>query len=291
MAKQLPILPNTPARVLNEHIEPYIPGTKPILPENQINRASQISVDIENDIKPFSIGLQDIDDAVFFYFNNIIKPVIVQNGTQIQVPVAYASAERWVSVQKDGFFRDKNGRAMHPYIIIRRTGFEKNRTLANKLDGNNVNNFTVAQARYNAQNQYTNFDVLNNIIPSEKFYLTPVPDYINITYDCAIITNYIHENNKIVESIEFASDSYWGDKNRFQFRTYIDRFNSTNEYGVNDQRVAKTEMSITLYGYIIPDTINRDMATNGKKQFFSKSTISIGTEVVKNVENPRAGNL
>lgn len=291
MAKQLPILPNTPARALNEYIEPYIPGTKPILPENQINRANQISVDIENDIKPFSIGLQDIDDAVFFYFNNIIKPVIVQNGTQIPVPVAYASAERWVSVQKDGYFRDKNGRAMHPYIILRRTGFEKNRTLANKLDGNNVNNFAVAQARYNSQNQYTPFDILNNIIPSEKFYLTPVPDYVNITYECAIITNYIHENNKIVESIEFASDSYWGDKDRFQFRTYIDRFNSTNEYGVSDQRIAKTDMSITLFGYIIPDTINRDMATNGKKQFFSKSTISIGTEVVKNVNNPRAGDL
>ena len=73
MANQLPILPNTPARALNEYIEPYIPGTKPILPEDMINRASQISTDIENDIKPFSIGLQDIDDAVFFYFNNVYK--------------------------------------------------------------------------------------------------------------------------------------------------------------------------------------------------------------------------
>ena len=101
----------------------------------------------------------------------------------------------------------------------------------------------------------------------------------------------IQENNKIVESIEFASDSYWGDKNRFQFRTYIDRFDSTNEYGISDQRIAKTSMTLTLYGYIIPDTINRDMATNGKKQFFSKSTISIGTEVVSNLANSRAGEL
>jgi hypothetical protein len=50
-------------------------------------------------------------------------------------------------------------------------------------------------------------------------------------------------------------------------------------------------MTLTLYGYIIPDTINRDMATNGKKQFFSKSTISIGTEVVSNLANSRAGEL
>jgi hypothetical protein len=157
MAQQLPILPNTPARALNEYIEPYIPGTKPILPEDQINRANQISVDIENDIKPFSVGLQDIDDAVFYYFNNIIQPRVTQNGNQIAVPVAYASAERWVSVQKDGYFRDKNGKAMHPYIIVRRTGFEKNRTLANKLDGNNVNNFAVAKGRYNSKNQCLSF--------------------------------------------------------------------------------------------------------------------------------------
>lgn len=287
MSKQLPILPNTPARRVNEQIEPYIsPADVPTLPEDRITRANQISVDIENDITPLSVGLQDIDEAVFFYFNNIIKPVVVQNGNQIIVPVSYASAERWVSVQRDGYFRDKNGKAMHPYIIVRRTGFEKNRTLANKLDGNGVNNFAVAQGRYNSKNQYTNFDILNNYLPSEKFYLTPVPDYINVTYECAIITNFIQENNKIVEAIEFASDSYWGNKNRYQFRTYIDRFDSTNEYSISDQRVAKTSLSITLYGYIIPETINRDLATKGQRQFFSKSVVSITGETVVNANGP-----
>ena len=63
--------------------------------------------------------------------------------------------------------------------------------------------------------------------------------------------------NKIIEALEFASDSYWGNKNRYQFRTYIDRFDSTNEYGISDQRIAKTNLSITLYGYIIPETINK----------------------------------
>jgi hypothetical protein len=287
MPRQLPVLPNTPARRVNEQIEPYIsPADVPTLPEDRITRANQISVDIENDITPISFGLQDIDEAVFFYFNNVIKPTIVQNGNQLEVPVSYASAERWVSVQRDGYFRDKNGKAMHPYIIVRRTGFEKNRTLANKLDGNGVNNFAVAQGRYNSKNQYTNFDILNNYLPSEKFYLTPVPDYINVTYECAIITNFIQENNKIVEAIEFASDSYWGNKNRYQFRTYIDRFDSTNEYGISDQRIAKTNLSITLYGYIIPETINRDLATNGQRQFFSKSVVSITAETVVNANGP-----
>jgi hypothetical protein len=291
MPRQLPILPNTPAERVRDQIDPYIPGTQPFLPEEQITRANQISVDIENDIKPFTIGLQDIDEAVFYYFNNVIKPTVIQNGNKVSVPVSYGSQERWVSIQQDGYWRDKNGRIMYPIIMVRRTGFEKNRTLANKLDGNNVNNFAVSKARYNQQNQYTPFDILNNWTPSDKFYLTPVPDYINLTYDCIVFTNYMQENNKIIESIEFASDSYWGDKNRFQFRTYIDRFDSTAEYSVNEQRVARTNMSITLYGYIIPDTMNKDMATNGKRQFFSKSTVTITNEVVKNIDNIRAGNL
>jgi hypothetical protein len=291
MRRQLPILPGTPAQRVNEQIEPYIPNTRPTLPEDQITRADQISANIENNIKPFSIGLQDIDEAVFYYFNNVIKPEVIQNGNKVEVPVIYGSQERWSAVQKDGYYRDKNGRIMYPIIMIKRTGFEKNRTLANKLDGNNVNNFSVAKGRYNSQNQYTPFDTLNNWLPSEKFYLTPVPDYINLTFDCVVLTNYMQENNKIIESIEFASDSYWGDKNRFQFRTYIDRFDSTSEYAVNEERVVRTTMSITLYGYIVPDTLNRDMATKGRRQFFSKSTVSITGETVANINNIRGGEL
>jgi len=287
MPRQLPVLPNTPARRVNEQIEPYIsPTDVPTLPEDRITRANQISVNIDNDITPISFGLQDIDEAVFFYFDNIIKPVVVQNGNQIPVPTIYGSQERWVSVQRDGFYRDKNGKIMYPIIMLKRTGFEKNRTLANKLDGNGVNKIAVAHGRYNSKNQYTNFDILNNFLPSEKFYLTPVPDYINVTYDCVIITNFIQENNRIVEAIEFASDSYWGNKDRYQFRTYIDRFDSTNEYAINEQRVSKTSLSITLYGYIIPKTINRDLATNGQRQFFSKSVVSITGETVVNANGP-----
>ena len=291
MARQLPILPATPAQRVRDQISPYIPDTQPFLPEEKITRANQISVDIEDNIKPFSVGLQDIDEAVFYYFNNVIQPTVIQNGNKINVPVSYASQERWAAVQSDGYYRDKNGKLMYPLIMIQRTGFEKNRTLANKLDGNNVNNFAVSKARYNQQNQYTPFGILNNWTPSDKFYLTPVPDYINVTYNCVVFTNFIQENNKIVEAIEFASDSYWGDKNRFYFRTYIDRFDSTAEYAVNDERIARTTMSITLYGYIVPDTMNKDLATNGKRQFFSKSTVTITNEVVKNINNIRAGEL
>jgi len=164
--------------------------------------------------------------------------------------------------------------------MVRRTGFEKNRELTNKLDGNNINNFSISKSRYNPKNQYNRFDILNNTTPSEKFYMTPVPDYIILKYDCVVLTNFIQENNKIVEAIEFASDSYWGDVNRFQFRTFIDNFESSSEYSVDEERIAKTSLSLTLYGYIIPDIEMRTKSTNGKQQFYSKSHVSIITETV-----------
>jgi hypothetical protein len=41
----------------------------------------------------------------------------------------------------------------------------------------------------------------------------------------------------------------------------------------------------------MPETYNRDRATNGQRQFFSKSTVSITSEVVKNINNIRAGEI
>ena len=86
MPNKLPILPGTPAQRVNEQISPYIPETNPILPENQINRANQISADIDDNQEQFSVGLQDIDEAVFYYFNNIIQPFVIQNGNRVNVP-------------------------------------------------------------------------------------------------------------------------------------------------------------------------------------------------------------
>jgi hypothetical protein len=43
------------------------------------NRSTKISFKGDTS-KPFSIGIQDLDEAVFYYFNNVIKPFVYQNG-------------------------------------------------------------------------------------------------------------------------------------------------------------------------------------------------------------------
>jgi hypothetical protein len=62
--------------------------------------------------------------------------------------------------------------------------------------------------------------------------------------------------NKIVEAINYASDSYWGDKERFKFNAKIDTFSNTSvEVSTRNNRMVKTDFGLKLQGYIIPDAI------------------------------------
>ena len=71
-------------------------------PDNRpsINKGDQTSR--KNDtIKDVSIGLQDHDEAIIYYFNNVIKPSLISNGDRVNVPIIYGAPERWKSVQQE----------------------------------------------------------------------------------------------------------------------------------------------------------------------------------------------
>jgi hypothetical protein len=185
------------------------------------NRSEKLSFN-DDTVKPFSVGIQDIDEAIFYYFENIIKPFVIQNGVRLPVPVIYGSPEKWKSVQKDGYYKDKNGKIMNPIIMFKRDSIERNRSTYNKLDANSPNLYTSWQKAYNPKNSYSNFNVLTNRIPVKQFVVNVVPDYVTVTYSFIVQTYYMDQLNKIVEAINYASDSYWGDPERFKFKSSID---------------------------------------------------------------------
>jgi hypothetical protein len=243
------------------------------------NRGTDYSMK-DDTVKDVSIGLEDLDNAVLYYFENVIKPTVIQNGQRLAVPVIYGSPERWKAVQADGFYRDRSGKLMVPIIMFKREGFDKNRTLGNKLDGNKVHNYQVVGTKFNQRNIYDKFSVLTNRIPSEQYYISPVPDYITVNYSCIVFTDFVEQNNKIVEAIEFASDSYWGDPNRFKFKANIDSFSTTTLLEQGQDRAAKSTFNIKLFGYIIPDTINKDLAT-ARSKFYTKAQVIFDLETVE----------
>jgi hypothetical protein len=281
MSNRLKPIPKNQSQVIQEALpEAYLPEQGKPISETVFskNRGTEYSMK-DDKVKDISIGLEDIDNAVLYYFNNFIKPSVIQNGQRLAVPVIYGAPERWKSVQADGFYRDASGRIMVPLIMFKRDSIEKNRTLTNKLDGNRAHLYQIVGTKYNKRNAYDQFDVINNRIPSEQYYITNVPDYINVTYNCIIFTDFVEQNNKLVEAIQFASDSYWGDFNRWRFRTTIDTFTTTTLLESGTDRAAKSNFTIKLFGYLIPNTINKDLAT-ARSKFYTKSQAIFTMETV-----------
>jgi len=249
-------------------------------PESIKNRADQTSFRGDT-TKPFTIGIQDIDEAVMYYFKEVIKPFVIQNGERITVPILYASPEKWKSFQKDGYYRDAKGKIMYPIIAFKRDSIEKDRTTGNKLDANQPVNYGIAYKQYTPNNAYDNFAVLNNRKPEKTYYATVIPDYLTVKYSCTIFTYYVEQLNKIIEAIEYASDSYWGNPEKFKFRTKIDSFSTAVELQNDDERVVKCNFDIQLRGHIIPDVPQKDLTAI--KKFRDRSKIIINTETTTNL--------
>lgn len=280
-------LPKSQIQISQESIEPYAKEGKSAVPASR-RRENQRRRD-NDEVKDFKVGLKDIDFAILYYFNNVIRPSVIQNGTKKNVPVIYGAPEKWASVQKDGFYRDKNGKIQVPLIMVKRDSVEKNRSVGNKMDANNPIHFGIFEKRYSQKNVYDRFSALQNRQPIKEYYGVIIPDYVNLVYSCTIFTEYTEQMNGIVESINFASDSYWGDPERFNFRASIDSYTTAVEITQGEDRNVKTTFQIKLAGYIIPDSINVNIGNSNK--YFSKSSLKFGIETAGSLEilNASAG--
>jgi hypothetical protein len=273
-------IPKSQVELSQETITPYLNNGKAPVPTNK-RRENQRSLK-GDDVKQLSVGLKDVDEAIFYYFNNVIKPSVIQNSLKVNVPVLYGSPERWAAMQKDGYYRDHNGKIQTPLIMIKRDSVDKDRTLGNKMDANNPIHFGVFEKKYSKKNFYDNFSALNNREAVREFYGVIIPDYINLVYSCTIFTEYVEQMNKIVESINYASDSYWGDPERFKFRASIDNYTTVTELVQGGDRTVKTTFQIKMAGYIVSDAINTSVANPNK--FFSKAAFRFGIETAGSTE-------
>jgi len=237
--------------------KPFSEPTKLGQPEQ--NRAYEISEKKDGD-KDFTIGIKDVDEALIYYFNNHLKLSVVQNNTKLTVPVIYGTPENWKSVQRDGYYRDQNEKLMAPLLMFKRSSVTQNRDLGYKLDGNQAHNVQLFKKAFSKRNIYSNFNILNNRVPETKYVVSATPDYVTVEYECIVWTYFVEQMDKLVEALNFASRSYWGDPNRFLFYSSIESFQDSITYDIGDNRAVRTNFNITLNGYLIPDTLNRKLA-------------------------------
>ena len=136
----------------------------------EFNRGTKISRNssmVKDDVKNISVGIMDMDSAIMYYFNEVIKPSVEVNKEKVNVPCIYASPERWTQITKQGFLRDKKRQVIVPLIAFKRTGMERNDDIPiDKLDANNPSLFYAFEKKYTQANRYDKFSVQQSLNPS-----------------------------------------------------------------------------------------------------------------------------
>tara|TARA_R110001592_G_scaffold2180_7_gene13305 strand:+ start:683 stop:1699 length:1017 start_codon:yes stop_codon:yes gene_type:complete len=234
-------------------------------------------------VKDVNVGLYDVDEAIYYYLENVVQPRITENDTEVRVPIMYGSPERWKSVQKSGVFRDKTGKLQFPILMYKRTGIERVDGFR-KLDANNPNLFYTATTGYNKRNRYDNFNALVGRSPSRESYNVVIPDYVKLTYDCILVTEFISHQNKILEDINYASNAYWGKDNYFKFLANMTSFDLSNDLEDGQDRGIKATFSIEMNGYIIPNNLQKDMTQYNKKSY-GVARVIMGNGVHGNIDS------
>jgi hypothetical protein len=199
---------------------------------------------------PIEIGLYTIDSAILKYLQNTIKPVVTQQGKQIQVPVIYGNPERWKSAQQDASIRDKNGMIILPIMMLRRKSIKENKI---NSPVNKYQSYTF-QTKWNSRNIYDRFAAVNKVTPSQVYTTAIVPDFYDINYEAMIWTEYMEQMNSIVENITFESNEYWGENNNYKFIVKIGQVDNSTEIPADSARLVRSTFSIDVKGYILPKT-------------------------------------
>ena len=250
------------------------------------NRAVHVRRD-KDIVKNTSIKLMDIDTIIFDHLV-AMQISVVDDGNTIKVPIYYASPEKWKSVQKDGVFRDFNGKIVLPAIVFHRELSEKDVALATF---NRYLRYSVMK-KYSTKNKYTAFTALGGQnAPIDEIYDVVYPDHMVFTYKFVLWTEYVEQMNKLVERINFETEDYWGGPRTFRLRTKIDSYSHTVELSADADRVVKTDFSLIVHGYLLPEEFDTEFAKKpSTRKVLTPKKILLGLETVTSDFNPNVTN-
>lgn len=258
--------------------KPKLDKTQSTFSKDDISTNREYSTRRDNDkVRKISVTIYDIDHAVKWHIQNVIRPTINEDGNMVSVPTMFSTGEKWASAQRNGFLRDKNGMLLTPLIMIRRTGMDPRTDLENNnvLRGisYNTGNKMLFEKRYTAANRYDRFSVYNKITPMREFFAVDFPKFVSVNYDLLIWTNGMEQLNDICEQFIYYDGKAWGDA--YKFITYTDTpsFDVVNDTGAD--RLVRAAFSMRTQAHLIPDRTSND---SGLEKFYGVTKTMIATE-------------
>lgn len=250
--------------------------------KNDFKREFAVRRDTDT-VKDFTVSLLDIDTTIINYINTALNLQVMDNGQLVKVPVIYGNPENWTAVKKDGYLRDNQGKILLPAIMIRRKSVENNKDLAT------FNRYLKYQTvmKYTEKNKYDRFDILNNsdIFPSRptrQIFSVTLPNQVKISYECMIWTDYVEQNNKLLEQINYSTCDYWGDKERFKFKTLVDSYSIEQEVNEGTDRNVKTTFDLSVNAYILNENyvVGLEGVKNTTQKLFTVRKIKLKEQLV-----------
>jgi hypothetical protein len=244
-------------------------------------RHTQIRRD-KDKVKSLGITLYDIDFAVKSFIDKTIQIKVEDNGESISVPTIYANAEKWASIQKDGFLKDKKGKTLAPLITFRRNGInivpEMRR---NKVATTNQIRYIMKQP-YSVNQPYDKFSTLYDNKKSYEYFATPAPDYVDVTYDFIMWCEYQTQLNYLIENFIYYGGQSFGETNFFKFATNLENVTMEDSNTTGQDRLVRASFQLTVHGYLVPKDISTQTTTKrlvspNKIRFVSEAFADLNT--------------
>jgi len=225
--------------------------------KNRFSNKEQSIIPGKDFTKNYAITLKDVDTSIMNHIKHVISPAIREAGETVKVPVLYGNQERWVSARKNGAIRDKNGSIILPVIMFRRTDVAKSTTIQQSfkhdVKGDLVN--VTRASKWSKHNRYDRFAVQTNKIPMYENILTGPAEFVDLTYDFAIWSNYMEQMNSLVEMFIEQNNTYWGNTTDYKFFCNTDSFTDASEMDIAGERFIKITFSNIFKGYLLSEVV------------------------------------
>ena len=157
----------------------------------------------------------------------------------------------------------------------------KNELKRNKVATTNQLGYVI-KPRYSVNAPYDRWSSLygNNDKAPQEYYITPIPDYVDVTYDFIAWTEYQNQLNFLVEQFVYFTGQSFGETNSLKFATNTDSFTMEDNNTTGQDRLIRSSFQITVHGYLLPRVAGNQITT---KRVVSMNKVTFGQEAFSNI--------
>lgn len=199
-------------------------------------------------VKDISIALYDVDYAVKWHLERVVKPTIVEENTIINVPILFAAGEKYAAVQKHGYLRDNQGKLLTPLVMIRRNSVSKREDIQDLKVLETADARITFEKQYSSKNRYDRFALTNKPVKKE-YYSMDVPKFVQVEYELLIWTNNSIQLNEVVEQLMWFDGKAFGDAHKFITHIDAPTFDIVNNTG--EDRLVRATMAMRTKAQIL----------------------------------------